>query len=339
MSRLLFTVFAFFAVLAMAAPSAAVVTFSLVPQHGSADCGGETVVGLWANSPDPINNFQLALTYDESCVNIVDVDWPVGRWMLTDWNETATPCHDENGIEWLKAWSLFNVGSGAVKLCDITFRCNDADCCYCVSNLNFTCGLDCGDCAIVSGNEAGALPVAWIDGTFECGTLETLNFSKPLYKGWNLISLPLAPVDSNRSAVLATVTVSDDAVYRYNATSKEFESIGSADAMNTGTGYFVHATSDCPWEYSGYPYYAYNSTDISLEKGLNMVGWLNCSMNVDALSSISEYYYVTRWDVTAEKFEVYNPAAPSAFNDFTTMNRGTGYFISAKENCTLSESC
>ena len=84
--------------------------------------------------------------------------------------------------------------------------------------------------------------------------------------------------------------------------------------------------------------------DISLEQGLNMVGWLNCSKGIDdaddALSSISgDYYYVARWNATAEKFEVYNPAVPSAFNDFTTMNRGTGYFISAKHDCTLSKNC
>ena len=319
--------------LAMAAPSAAVVTFSLVPQHGSADCGGETVVGLWAHSPDPINNFQLGLTYDESCVNIVDVDWSTTNWMLTNWNETPT-CYDEDGIEWLKAWNLFNVGTD-VRLCNITFRCNDTD--YCVSNLNFTCGADCGDCAIVSGNEAGPLPVAWVDGTFTCGTLETLNFSKSLYEGWNLISLPLAPEDNNRNAVLATV--SDDAVYRYNATSKKFESIGSADAMNPGTGYFVHATEDCTWNYSGY---AYDSMEISLEQGLNMVGWLNCSKDVDdALSSVSDsYHYVALWNTQAQRFEVYTAApAAASFNDFTAMDRGIGYFISAKQNCTLSETC
>ena len=71
----------------------------------------------------------------------------------------------------MKAWSLFNVGTD-VRLCDITFRCNDAACCYCASNLNFTCGVNCWDCAIVSGNEAGPLPVAWVDGTFTCGTQE-----------------------------------------------------------------------------------------------------------------------------------------------------------------------
>ena len=160
-------------------------------------------------------------------------------------------------------------------------------------------------------------------------------FSKTLYVGWNLISLPLTPGDNSTSSVLASVWDNVDAVYGYNAETKQFESVS---AMDLGEGYFVHATAGCTWEYSGTPY---TSMSTSLEPGLNMVGWLNSSKDVgDALSSVSgDYYYVARWNTSAEKFEVYNPAAPSAFKDFTTMDRGTGYFISAKQECALSESC
>ena len=72
-----------------------------------------------------------------------------------------------------------------------------------------------------------------------------------------------------------------------------------------------------------------------------MIGWLNCSKDIsDALSSIEgDYWYVARWNATAQKFEVYNPVAPPAFNDFTTMERGEGYFISMKSAGTLTESC
>jgi hypothetical protein len=167
-----------------------------------------------------------------------------------------------------------------------------------------------------------------------CAAEET--FSKTLYSGWNLISLPLTPGDNSTSSVLASVWDNVDAVYGYNAETKQFE---GASTMDMGEGYFVHATAGCTWEYSGTP--PYTSMSTSLEPGLNMVGWLNCPEDADdALSSISgDYYYVARWNATAEKFEVYNPSAPSTFNDFTTMDRGTGYFISAKQECTLSESC
>jgi hypothetical protein len=158
-------------------------------------------------------------------------------------------------------------------------------------------------------------------------------FSKTLYAGWNLISLPLTPSDNSTSAVLSTASY--NAVYRYNATSKQFE---IANVMDPGIGYYVNVTSDGVWEYSGTP--PYTSMDISLKQGLNMVGWLNCSKDIDVLSSISgDYYYVACWNASAEKFEVYNPAVPVAFHGFTTMERGAGYFISAKQDYVLSEKC
>jgi hypothetical protein len=81
--------------------------------------------------------------------------------------------------------------------------------------------------------------------------------------------------------------------------------------------------------------------DISLKPGLNMVGWLNCSKDIsDALSSIdANYYYAASWNATEQKFESYNPVAPVVFNDFDAMGIGTGYFISAEVETTLTESC
>ena len=163
-------------------------------------------------------------------------------------------------------------------------------------------------------------------------------FSKPLSAGWNLISLPLTPLDNSTIAVLSGASC--DAAYQYNAELEQFESVLDA-TMDPGIGYFVHVTADCTWEYNGTTAYT-TMDDVPLEEGLNMVGWLNCSMDVDgALSSVSgDYFYVAQWNTSAQKFDVYNPAAPSAFNDcLTTMDRGTGYFISMKHDRTLSESC
>ena len=165
-------------------------------------------------------------------------------------------------------------------------------------------------------------------------------FSKALAEGWNLISLPLTPSPSNStSAVLSSMSGKYDAVYSYNAATKQFEDVMTG-TMDPGIGYFVHVTTAGTWTYTGM---AYTSMGISLNSGLNMVGWLNCSKSIsDALSSIyGNYYYVARWNAGAQKFETYNPVAPNGFNDFfADMERGEGYFISAKEGCpALSESC
>jgi len=160
--------------------------------------------------------------------------------------------------------------------------------------------------------------------------VETETFTKSLPLGWNLISLPLTPLDNSMSAVLSGV--SQDSVKSYNTATHQFE---DATTMDPGTGYFVHVTTAGTWEYEGN---AYESMTTSLSTGLNMVGWTNTNANLpDALSSITDSYrYVAHWDATSQSFEVYLPGAPAPFNDFTTMERGEGYFIAATAGCTLT---
>ena len=161
--------------------------------------------------------------------------------------------------------------------------------------------------------------------------VETETFTKSLVSGWNLISLPLTPTDSNTNTVLSGV--SQDAVKSYNAATHQFE---DAATMDPGTGYFVHVTTAGDWTYEGT---AYESMTTSLSQGLNMVGWTNETSSAlpGALNSITNSYrYVAHWDTTSQSYEVYEPNAPAVFNDFTTMERGKGYFIAATAGCTLT---
>ena len=332
------------AVLAMPTASALQnTTLYFVPQDGSASSCGDTVVQVRVNAPYGISGVYFGINYSASCINITDVefnpDWPGYPMFDPIWQEPYQPECWGSGQDWLKFAGLVNWAPGDYWLCNLTISCTDPGCTGCQSHLKVTCGLDCPKCLFTACNTSGTLPVNTTNGTFTCGTTPSAEtFSRPLYEGWNLVSLPIDPTDDDSAGAVLS-TVSYDAVYRYDATSKQFEGIENTDAMNPGTGYFVHVTAaDCTWTYSGT---AYTSVDVSLEPGLNMVGWLNCSKGIgDALSSISEdYYYVARWNTSAQKFEVYNPVAPAAFNDFATMDRGTGYFISAKQECALSENC
>ena len=337
------------AVLAMPIASAHV-TMYFEPQDSSVSGGypNTTYIRLMANitSPDNLLGGQVAIYHNKICANITNLQWgPQIFTMMSSWNaaKAIDPCPGENH-DWIM-FAFMASQTGVVEICNLTIQCNCSSCDYCISPLDFTCGISgCSSCPIevlknIGGGTENLYPAnaTLVNGTVACGVPSSAEtFSKPLYEGWNLISLPLDPEDGTASAVLSGVSY--DAVYRYNATSKQFEGIESADVMNPGTGYFVYVITECTWEYSGM---AYNSISTSLEQGLNMVGWLNCSKGVgDALSSISdEYYYVARWNTSAGKFEVYNPAAPSMFNDFTTVNRGTGYFVSARCDCTLSDNC
>ncbi|MEA3325567.1 MAG: hypothetical protein U9Q37_10660, partial [Euryarchaeota archaeon] len=171
----------------------------------------------------------------------------------------------------------------------------------------------------------------WEDGQFTY--MET--FEKDLVLGWNLISLPLTPVNSSTSAVLGNGTFGYNVVYRYNATTNQFE---CPSTMDPGIGYFVNVTTAGTWNYTGAPY---TSMTIDLKQGLNCIGWTNTSENLpDAMSSISgNYRYVAGWDADNSEYEVYDANAPAGvpeFIDFTTMARGNGYWIAAKEDCTLN---
>ena len=178
--------------------------------------------------------------------------------------------------------------------------------------------------------QRGTIQETAMDVTVQYQAPSTETFTKSLPLGWNLISLPLTPTDSSASAVLSGV--SQDAVKSYNATTHQFE---DAAMMDPGTGYFVHVTTAGDWTYEGT---AYESMTASLSQGLNMVGWTNTSANLpDALSLIANSYrYVAHWNATSQSYEVYEPNAPAVFNDFTTMERGEGYFIAATEGCTLT---
>jgi len=321
-----------FAVLAISTVSAQNTTLYFKPQHSivSGPCQ-TTDVEIWLNTSGlGVNSIQTGIAYDPSCVRVTNVVFNTTAWMMSGWN---IKCNG-SGMEWLQMWRSTDL-SGDFWIATITIECNcSVDCCE--TNLNFSDGVDPGACPFEVGNQLGQIvPTDTINGTFKCGAPAGETFSKDLYEGWNLISLPLTPSDNSTSSVLASVWDNVSAVYKYDATSKQFE---SASTMDPGEGYFVHVTQNCTWTYSGTPY---TSLSTELKQGLNMVGWLNCSEDItDALSSIAgDYWYVARWNAVSQSFEVYNPVAPSSFNDFTAMDRGTGYFISAKADTTLSASC
>jgi len=159
---------------------------------------------------------------------------------------------------------------------------------------------------------------------------------RKLYAGWNLISLPFEPEDNSTSSVLASVwdNVSGP-VYKYNAATKQFESVTT---MDPGVGYFVYLTSDDYWVYNGTE--KYDEMNIWLEPGLNMIGALCWPKNVSDVLTSGDHWYATTFNASEQKYtDTFNPVAPDVFNRLTKMEPGAGYFISAKHGCWLNVSC
>ena len=290
------------------APAAADNVMYFDPDPSCAADGEEITVALRANTSDGTAAFQCDVYFDTSVVDITNV--AVGDYDL------------------MFAWSDYGtyVRAGGMSTEGMDYPPGNYVLAYYTLVANSTYGTSSLDLQVTSlGDQYGSdVPnQVWNDGTFNCPCLTPENFTKELVTGWNLISLPLTPTDNSVSAVLSTV--SQDAVKRYDATTKTF---ADTTTMDPGTGYFVHVTTTTStWEYEGTQVF---STSSGLEAGLNMIGVPNCTMSVgDAMNESAGYRYVARWDALQQKYEVYNPSAPSTFHGFTMMTAGEGYFVSA----------
>jgi len=313
----------------------------------------QVIAGVDANETDGFRTYQVGIDFDPDIVNITKIENPCKVWIgpphnvcLEHWWEPTFGYSRWDGGkygQWVWITAMDDPGYDApvtAPIANLTIEAISAG----TSPLEFThevrWGSSGGDSELFDKQNDMIPPenITWIDSSITVtGPQET--FSRELVEGWNLISLPLT-ADNMTVANIIDKSLSGkyDALYRYDAVNKSWVAMDSSDVMENGVGYFIHMTSAGTWTYQGS---AYLSMSVPLEQGLNMIGWLNCSKDIsNALSSIEgDYWYVARWNATAQKFEVYNPVAPPEFNDFTTMERGEGYFISMKSAGTLTESC
>jgi len=291
----------------------------------------------------PVNKtagFQTAVVYDPEVVEIVDVteNVTVSNWYF--WDSTGTEFVGTNpALRYAKveAVELMGFGPGSMRCFDMRLRGNGSGITTIylgvypddVPSLNRTVVTDLiGDFKDWTLSE----PI-----TVMCGSPET--FAKSLAPDWNLISLPLIPVNDSTSAVLDNddCTIVYDKVYSYDASLNQFVDVTDG-TMETGVGYFVDVTTAGTWSYDGFGDESLNS---ELSQGLNCIGWTNTSADLPgALASIAgDYRYVSRWNTAEQKYEVYDPVGAGEgpeFIDFTTMERGVGYFIAATDSCTLT---
>ena len=311
-----------------------------VPLNSSAAPNETVTVKLMLNTThDDIGAFQCHIDLNTDVVNVISGS--EGSWDWDYWNWTIKNDPEYGPYLFTAGMEFGGCGPGELELGIFTLKGVNPG----VSPLDFIRRQQPGepephpDPTTIRDTSNNLLPFNWTNGTFTClAPQET--FSKELVKGWNLISLPLYNATDMTVANIIDKSLSGkyNALYRYDAVNKSWVAMGSSDVMENGVGYFIHMTENGTWTYNGS---AYTNMNISLQQGLNMIGWLNCSKDIsDALSSIGgDYWYVARWNATTQKFEVYNPVAPPVFNDFNTMERGEGYFISMKSAGTLTENC
>jgi hypothetical protein len=317
-------------------------TFYFVPDTVIIEPGEEVTVLGYLNTTEKVSAFQSCVVYDQNvveCLDIVEVE-DVSNWYLWAYEGTGYPTSTDKEYFWYGGVEFMGLGPGDLVLGNITLRGVSPG----ISTLHVAWNEEIPDpnnstIVVDMGQPSNLLP--WVSETLTviCGSPET--FTKSLDLGWNLISLPLTPLNDSTSAVLDNDTFVYDKVYSYNASTNQFVDVTDG-TMETGVGYFVDVTTAGTWSYEGYGMMPPDVGD--LEQGLNCIGWTNTSATLpDALGNMGNYcdwWYVARLNATSQKYELYDADAPEGvpeFIDFDTMERGEGYFIVTKNPyCTFA---
>ncbi len=179
-------------------------------------------------------------------------------------------------------------------------------------------------------------------GTFIYGEVEDytvhvnpLTASLDLFAGWNLISLPLSPLDGAIETVLNPIAGKYISVWSFSAGAWKLydpASPGFSDLfeMDAGIGYWINMTEAATLDLTGVTPPGF----IPVSNGWNLVGYNSSSIQDPATTMASiAGQYVSVWAYINNVWLMYDPANPG-FSDLPTMEPGFGYWINATSSCT-----
>ncbi len=186
----------------------------------------------------------------------------------------------------------------------------------------------------------GTAPTCQI--TMDAGKNVTATFDRSilhynLSSGWNLISLPVQPVDTTISLVLSGMTGPYQIVWGYPSQAWKFydpnDPLDSKLAtMEAGKGYWINTTSAQTLTVSG----SMPPSSLSLAQGWNLLGYdgASCKASSTVLSSLSTSLQVA-WGYSGQSWTVYDPndAQGSTLTQFCPNN---GYWIKVNKATTWS---
>lgn len=159
-------------------------------------------------------------------------------------------------------------------------------------------------------------------------------YSIPLHAGWNLISLPIMPDDSDVLDVMNSVDGNWNSVWSYEAGTWKRYDLTGPDFLNDltttepGKGYWINMKSDDTLYISGSEP---TVKSIPLISGWNLVGYnsLSSMPTTDAMNSIDDNWN-SIWSYETGTWKRYDLTGPDFLNDLTTIGHGKGYWIDMK---------
>jgi hypothetical protein len=206
----------------------------------------------------------------------------------------------------------------------------------------YTVGVDGRLSFVVSGLE-GDVAVKFAN----TGLSGLVQASIPLYRGWNLVALPLVPADSSPAAIFAPIAGRYSAVFAYDACDfadpwSKFDPnapsfVNDLTAIGTGQGLWIQANADTTVTITGtMP----GNISVSLCAGANLIGYPSITPVPlpDALVSIAgKYQKVYAYDSAdgADPWKTFDPSASPFANDLSTLGPGRGYWVQMTEPANL----
>jgi hypothetical protein len=169
-------------------------------------------------------------------------------------------------------------------------------------------------------------------------------FSLDLVAGWNLVSFPLHPANTEISSVLSTISGSYSLVYVWDASAssgnwRTYDPSAPPYANTLATldekmGFWIQMTTARTLTISGAPPVATQIALSSSGGGWNLVGYpsetagsLPDILTTHGVGSGFSIIYAYHAADTADFWKLYRPDGPAFANDLSGLTRGYGYWI------------
>ena len=179
-------------------------------------------------------------------------------------------------------------------------------------------------------------------GAYEYGAATIWQLALPAV--WNLVSLPVAPLDTAPSSVLASLSGSYDLAAAYDATLDAWDYYVPGDpggttlgAIDEGTPFWVKMTRADTLVVAGT---APSQHTQALTRGWNLVAYPASESRpvAEALASIAGRYTTVYGHAAGagEPWRVYSTASPAWANTLSQLDPGAGYWVEVTEDCVLT---
>ncbi len=178
---------------------------------------------------------------------------------------------------------------------------------------------------------------------------ESFSGNAYLQEGWNLVSFPATPPDSNVSSVLAHLSTNYSSLHYYETQDHgdlwkvhhrtlAGSIVQDLTAISSKKGYWISMANRSAAESSGT---ISSVNQIPLYAGWNMIGYPSNTTRTaaSAFSPINGSYssvYAYFANDTGDPWKVYNPNIGAEFNDLANIQPFYGYWVNATTNVTLT---